>query len=455
MTLRPLRTQSLRYATIDIARAVDGVAAASLSVPDGQVYWIEARGDSLWVGGALGITAHQTSLQRIAEDERTVRYAVPASSAAFATLVVRKRPTPPNLFLRPDLESYDDIAAFTDGPTQRAFRPRAVELEITQRCNLRCTGCAIIDEVERGLDGFDADAAVAVLEECASAGVWAVAVTGGEPLMKLDVVLAIARRSPLDVVKLQTNAKVFSDAARAETILGRLDDAGLGRRNRFVRPSINVSVGMQNEAGTPVANVVHVIAAVPRVFGDRVNVVLNVLVHDEKDEVALLQELDREHRRLYGRRLSLDRVMRISRLTYNATPRLLAQGLVSLTTRTVRQRIEELDDDYLCLNFERDVPTPLPRILIRADGAMHPCSCFGFVASPGRVGARSLAAMLDDVDADPLFGHVVHGGGLKALYAAVTQARPDIADRALPSTASICKVCKAMREPDAPTFDPS
>lgn len=465
--LRPLRELPVRYAQRDLARAVDAVSAAPLSLPAGQVYWVEARGRELFVGGENGIPAFETSLERVHDDavspKRAAAGAHPdlvfaldaldaAASPQFATLRLRRRRTAPNQFINPAVDDFDAIPV--EAPAHWRFRPKAIELEITQRCNMRCVGCAIIDDVERGLEGFDAARALAILHDAAIAGIWGVALTGGEPFLKVDLLCDIVRDTPLDVLKIQTNAKVFVDAARTTEIFQKLADAGLGRRNRYVRPSINVSIGMQTDAGTPIANVAHIIANAPRVFGDRVNVVLNALVHGDDELDALLRGLDAEHRALYGRRLSPERVMRVARLSYNATPRLIERGLVSLASKTVRQRIEELPDEYLCLNFERDVATPLPRILVRADGALHPCSCFGFVASPGNVQSRSLTSLLDDVNADPLFLEVADGS-LRSLFTKVVAQRPDIAERALPSTSSICKVCKAMREPDAPLFDPS
>lgn len=453
--MRPLAAQAVRYARGQLSLAVRAVAQLPLRVPDEQLYWCEARGDELLIAGERGITEWQGLGAPLDVDGDDLRFEL-AQGLGFRRLRLRRRPMPPNLFVQLGLDDFSTLDREADlrAPSRWWFRPRGVELEISQRCNLRCTGCAIIDEVEAGYDGPPVEQLLAVLAECERLGVYGYTITGGEPLMKPDVMAALIAGSSMDLLKIQTNAKVFSSAARAEALLGRLADAGLGTRARHVRPSINVSLGMQTDAGTPLANVAHLTAACVRMFGDRVNLVLNVLAWSDAEERQVMSSLDEAYRAAYGRRYPVDAVMRLARFSYNTTPRLESAGLVPIARATVRERIAELPPDFLCMAFERDGSTPLPRILVRADGALYPCSCFGFVGSPGNVYQQPLEALLDAVNADELFREVSRSG-LPGLYARAVAARPELADRELPARTTICKVCKALRQPDAPLFAPS
>lgn len=461
----PLRAVPLRFARDGIADLAGAVDAMPLFVPPDQLYGVEARGDEIVVSGERGVTAWDSMLTEVAGHEQPASDVVLAFlSPPFKRVRLVRRARPIGLFLSPALDSFDAIAAVVDaerpdverpGATLgRRFRPRAVEVELTQRCNLRCTGCAILPEVERGLPGLDSDVILAALERFAQRGVWGVALTGGEPFVALDKLVAVIGGSPLDVIRVQTNARVFVDDARSAALLEELRAAGLGRRNRFIRPTINVSLGMQQEAGTPIENVARLARGVSRVFGDDVGLVLNVLAWSRAEVDDVLERLDRAHRALFGRRFPMELAARVAHLEYNATPRLESEGLIPLARKTVRERIEALPEGYLCLNFERDTQTPLPRVLLRADGSFFACSCFGFVGGGGRLGELSVDELLARADDDELLG-AVSSGGLPALFTRVTATRPDVADRPLPATASICKVCKTLREPDAATFDPS
>ncbi len=455
--LVPARDAMLWVLGDDVAPAVDLLRHCSLMLPMGELFTAERHGGRLVITGERGLAPGVTWDGRpIGPGDEDLEIALLERSAEITTLVLRRRESPLNAFLDPSLDGFEKIAkaACARAPAHWWFRPRVLELELTHVCNLRCSGCAVIDEVEAGLEGFDADSALALMTESADVGVYGVTLTGGEPFGRNELLRELVARSPLDIQKIQTNGKVFGSPKRAERLIGELAEAGLGARNRYTRPAIHCSIGMQTDAGTPIENVAHLTHAMRSILEDRVNLVLNFLVWDRADLEKWMSALQRAYEQTYGRRYPLDRVARMTRFEYHATPRLERLGLIPIARATVKERIEALPAGYRCQNFEREVVSALPKILVRADGRLYPCSCFGFARSPGSVAARGLRALLEEVNGDDLF-RKVELGGLQALFREAESRDPEIANLVVPKTSTICKVCKAIREPNAPLFDPS
>lgn len=96
---------------------------------------------------------------------------------------------------------------------RRRGRPRQVVLQLTDRCNARCPQCGM--NVTRGGErhDLDEDAAKRIIDHCASLGVAALSLTGGEPFLtgqRLFTLLDYARRAGIPSVRTGTNGYLFA-----------------------------------------------------------------------------------------------------------------------------------------------------------------------------------------------------------------------------------------------------
>jgi cyclic pyranopterin phosphate synthase len=105
-----------------------------------------------------------------------------------------------------------------------------LRISVTDRCNFRCTYCMPLDEYEwidkREILTFEEIARLAQL--FVQMGVEKIRLTGGEPLVRHDLELLVAKLSALDGAKdlcLTTNGALLADRIQA------LKQAGLSRIN--------------------------------------------------------------------------------------------------------------------------------------------------------------------------------------------------------------------------------
>lgn len=101
----------------------------------------------------------------------------------------------------------------------------SLRISLTQRCNFNCFFCHHEGEHDPG-DELTVDEVERIIKLVASQGVRKVKLTGGEPLVRKDIVEIVERISPLvDEVSMTTNASRLEELARP------LKGAGLARVN--------------------------------------------------------------------------------------------------------------------------------------------------------------------------------------------------------------------------------
>lgn len=109
---------------------------------------------------------------------------------------------------------------------ERAFRPNYVAFAGTYQCNLSCPHCCVPIE---WTDRLDIPTALRFLDEAHAAGIERLGFTGGEPFLFPEFLVALTRRGAelgFRFDKLMTNGVWFPDAARLESVLTALRDAG-------------------------------------------------------------------------------------------------------------------------------------------------------------------------------------------------------------------------------------
>lgn len=333
-------------------------------------------------------------------------------------------------------------------PASWWYKPVAVEVEMTHVCNLRCEGCAVIEDVEQGYDGFAVEKILSTLEDFSRTSVYAYSLTGGEPLAFLGRTCEIISKSPLDLFKLNTNGKVFSSLERARDVLECLRDAGLESGNRYIRPSLNVSLGLQTEAGTPLVNIAYLAQAFQDVFADgEVELGLNFTTYRDEDVKNLYSQLDRVYFHLTGQYFPFFSTTN-KQFYLQYTPRLAAKGRIPDQWVSVGDMIDGFDGKASCFNFSQDsLDTPVPRLLVRADGGVYACSCFGHAGLSGNIYRDQAFDIIAKINGDSLL-KTVSDTGLPGLFSVLKKANPGIEQTLVPGSFSICKVCKVLREPE-------
>jgi cyclic pyranopterin phosphate synthase len=101
----------------------------------------------------------------------------------------------------------------------------SLRISLTQRCNFNCFFCHHEGEHGSG-DELTADEVENIVKLAASQGIKKVKLTGGEPLVRKDIIEIVRRISPyVDEVSMTTNA------SRLEELACHLKEAGLARVN--------------------------------------------------------------------------------------------------------------------------------------------------------------------------------------------------------------------------------
>ena len=107
---------------------------------------------------------------------------------------------------------------------------RDLRISVTDKCNLRCTYCMPAEGLPwlPGPELLTVEEILTVAEVCVSHGVEKIRLTGGEPLLRrelLEIISGLAKLSPRPEISLTSNGLGL------EKMAGPLRDAGLNRIN--------------------------------------------------------------------------------------------------------------------------------------------------------------------------------------------------------------------------------
>jgi hypothetical protein len=108
----------------------------------------------------------------------------------------------------------------------RTFRPNYLSFAGTYQCNLSCSHCCVPIEWP---DRLDIDVALRFLEDAHGYGIRILGLTGGEPFLYPEFVLAICRRAAqlgFQFDKIMTNGVWFQSRTHLKGVLGQLTATG-------------------------------------------------------------------------------------------------------------------------------------------------------------------------------------------------------------------------------------
>lgn len=148
----------------------------------------------------------------------------PLSPPAFSDVIALEPVTPAGC-APPDAAPADFAPPHEDTPTGVAH----IAIMLTRKCNMSCAHCSV--ESGPKIKGEpDADALLEALRAAHRGGVRSVLLTGGEPMLREDVVLALLRESQQlgMATALSSNGFWGKTPDRARETVARLQEAGLG-----------------------------------------------------------------------------------------------------------------------------------------------------------------------------------------------------------------------------------
>jgi MoaA/NifB/PqqE/SkfB family radical SAM enzyme len=94
--------------------------------------------------------------------------------------------------------------------------PPVMIVSITSRCNLACSGCYMHGRGEKPAAEMSPDVLASVVSQAAELGVSVIVIAGGEPLVRKEEILALAKAHPRVLFPVFTNGLLIDDAMATE-----------------------------------------------------------------------------------------------------------------------------------------------------------------------------------------------------------------------------------------------
>lgn len=338
---------------------------------------------------------------------------------------------------------------------QSVFTPIGVELEITNVCNLRCRGCAlIIDEEDKPKDVLSTEEYIDSLRQCKKAGMIGYSITGGEPFLFFDRLLELlSAHHELDLYKINTNGSAFTTPEKTKLLFSRLKKTGIETKNRYIKPVLVLSLGHQNLAGVPLENAVYATSLFYSFFSpERTNLSLNIT---EKN-MLLARKLYEEFCRLYAKYSghALDEsTIDVRFFSLNFIPTLNRLQTMQKSPVRLTERITQIESEYIsggCFNIaarnnenEKEAETLIPRIVLRPNGDVYACPGYNRTHKIGRYQDATIQDIVQSVNKHPILP-TVFSKNLRGLYELVEQKRPDIANVYVNRSYGPCDLCQLL-----------
>lgn len=329
-----------------------------------------------------------------------------------------------------------------------AYQPNVVEIEMSHLCNLRCPGCAIINDIKTAKYKLTDETILDVLKQAKREGINYYGLTGGEPFVNLDILKSIIEKAPLDLIKINTNGYIFSSTEKAKKIIKELKDHGFGIRNKKIKAYLNVSVGQQTIQGIPLENAVYALMAITEVYeNNEVGFALKVFYPDLEFENYIVEKFLRIYKKITKK--DFDHSQHLIKLT-TADIRECSTALITGYSDNQTDTIKNLINYYwdlvsLNCNFQEEKGTVKgQRLFIRANGDVFTCSGFSHVFLLGNIYKETIKNMLQKANKD-LAIKAVFNGGLKKILKLAEVYNPQIGNQKLSISYGPCDICRILK----------
>jgi organic radical activating enzyme len=331
------------------------------------------------------------------------------------------------------------------------YLPVTVEIEMSHLCPVLCRGCAIGDDIKLAKYKLSFDEINSVLNQANDLGIKNYSLTGGEPFIDFPLLLKVIKNSPLDLVKINTNAYIFSSPNKTKEIYQQLLNASFSQKNRNTSSWLNISIGQQTLAGIPLENAVFASRDFYKFFSDqKAGVAILVFCVDGDYSKKIIEKYISLYKQISG--LDFDSRIQIKIIPCNLSECSTALKLSQMDTR--KTSILKLIKHHLASDLMINCTPPeiqkkfgiiAPRILIRADGSVFSCYGFGHVHNLGNIKTEKLEDILNKINSNLALKTVLKSG-LMSLLKMAEKYKPGISSQKISLSYGPCDICRYLND---------
>lgn len=333
---------------------------------------------------------------------------------------------------------------------KKVFHPCAIEIEISHRCPILCANCAIKEDIIKAKFSLNEIEILDILKQCKENNIYYYSLTGGEPFYDFELLLKIINKSPLDLIKINTNGFIFISPQKTRQVFQKLKDAGFGSRNKKIKSWLNISLGQQNTAGIPLENTVFACNEFFKFFSKEM-AGISMLVFSNNDDLSMniINEFINKFEDITGKKFDRELFpIKIIPSDGRACSTALKMNKVSDKKMKIKDLIVYYSNSGLALNCSgerlfRSIGMIGPRILLRADGTIFSCTGYSHLYKLGNIRSEKLEDMLTIANEDKvlkkLFKH-----GLKGLLNLAERVDSKIGERKISISSGPCDICRIL-----------
>jgi organic radical activating enzyme len=174
------------------------------------------------------------------------------------------------------------------------FDPYRINFRFTYHCNIQCAHCYNFSGPDMKGKRIDTEAMLRVVRDMPETGMRNMNLTGGEPFMYLDTVLALvgeARKVGVPIVSTYTNGFFARTEENAHKVLGKLKEAGFMNGLGRAEDHIKVSAGVFHQEFLPFGIIINLIRVYREVFAKNIVIDYEVLEDNPDGQKAIEAEL--------------------------------------------------------------------------------------------------------------------------------------------------------------------
>lgn len=337
-------------------------------------------------------------------------------------------------------------------PNNWFYRPVGIEVEITNKCNLKCAGCGQRDEHSRPEDILSTEEYIDAILQAKKAGLFACSITGGETLLYLERVKSIIEHisGEIDIFKLNSNSYRFVTPEITKSVLLQLKKTGFGEKNHYIKPVFVTSIGQQNEDGMPLRNSVNLVSTFYSVF-DYEQALCSINSTDKNIQAAhkWLTAFHSLYEEVTGEQFDATKVPTRA-FMLNNVPTLERLGLMIKTEVPIKDLIYSFQNQYTswkCLNTlpesGSDTTSLTPKCVLRPNGDVIACPGYNYVHKLGNIREATFFQILEKANTNPVL-QSVFTDGLPGLLNYAEQSNPGISQQKVSLSYGPCDVCQLL-----------
>lgn len=260
---------------------------------------------------------------------------------------------------------YEDLNVYQSNKPIAKYRIKPIQFtfEITNKCNCTCPDCGMSANNIKGETKVDNYKLHKIIDELSEIGVMSYAITGGEPFLEFKNMCDMIKYSQnkIDIIKLISNGfwgknpKFYFD---------KLIEAGL-LNNRFVKPSIYVSIGEQT---VDLKNICNLIKYYSENLNDKINFgIINTRFLGQ--DYSQLEKLYDLYISLYGK--FPNQIIYLTDSIYINSNKLKKEKIDTIHN-TIYNNIQACDNTF-DIQIGKFVS---PKIFMKVNGDCYPCEVF-------------------------------------------------------------------------------